>query len=257
MNIRWIYCYFCLHNSSIMQIKSAGIILHTLKYSDSATIVTAFTHEFGRVSYMVYGINKKKAACRAAILQPLSLVEIDASHLPSKKLQSIKDIRISYQATGIPYDPLKNAIALFIAEMLFRTLRETEPNEYLYAFLENSIQTLDCCEDGLANFHLVFLLKLSKFLGFEPNKDEENARYFDLMNGVFTSNAPQHSHYIKPDATPDFEALLRCDFTNMNQMVLSRQQRIKLLEALIEYFRLHIPNFQGVNSLEVLQALFD
>jgi len=206
---------------------------------------------------MVYGINKKKSSCRAALLQPLSLVEIDSNHLNSKKIQSIKDIRITYQATGIPFNPLKNALALFISEILFRILKETEPNEHLFSFLENSIRILDCCDVGLANFHLVFLCKLTRHLGFEPNKEELNGKYFDLINGVFTKNTPNHTHYMKAEITAYFDKLLSSDYSNMNELTISRVNRIKILEGLIDYYRLHIPNFLGVNSLEVLKTLFD
>ena len=240
-----------------MQEKTSGIVLHSIKYSDSATIVTVYTNLFGRVSYMVYGVNKKKSVFRSAFLQPLTIVELDVTHLPGKDLQSVKDVRIAYPFTGIPFDPIKNSLALFLSEVLFRTLRQTEPDETLFQFLHNSIQQLDCCESGLANFHLIFLLKLTRHLGFEPNEDEESAIYFDLMNGVFIRNKPIHIHYLLQDATTDFRALLQADYTNMNELILSRQKRLKLLESMVEYYRLHIPDFNGLHSLAVLQSLFD
>jgi DNA repair protein RecO (recombination protein O) len=240
-----------------MQEKTSGIVLHSIKYSDSATIVTVYTSQFGRVSYMVHGVNKKKSVFRSAFLQPLSIVELDVVHLPGKDLQRVKDVRIAYAFTGVPFDPIKNSLALFLSEVLFRTLRQTEPDESLFLFLDNSIQQLDCCETGLANFHLVFLLKLSRYLGFEPNEDEGSAIYFDLMNGIFTMNKPHHIHYLLQDATTDFKALLQADYSNMHQLIFSRQKRLKLLESMIEYYRLHIPDFNGLHSLAVLQSLFD
>jgi DNA repair protein RecO (recombination protein O) len=240
-----------------MQEKTTGIVLHSIKYSDSATIVTIYTSQFGRVSYMVHGVNKKKSAFRSAFLQPLSIVELDVVHLPGKDLQRVKDVRIAYLFTGVPFNPIKNSLALFLSEVLFRTLRQTEPDESLFLFLDNSIQQLDCCETGLPNFHLVFLLKLSRYLGFEPNEDEESAIYFDLMNGVFTRNKPQHIHYLLQDATIDLKALLHADYSNMHELIYSRQNRLKLLESMIEYYRLHIPDFMGLHSLAVLQSLFD
>ena len=240
-----------------MQIKTTGIVLHSIKYSDSASIVTVYTRHFGRVSYMVHGINKKKSTCRAALMQPLSIVEMDVFHTPGKDLQRIKDLRIAYLFTGIPFDPVKNAVGLFLSEMLFRTLRQTEPDESIFLFLENSIQQFDCCEVGVANFHLVFLIKLTRFMGFEPNNDEGNISFFDLMNGVFLGQKPLHPHFLNPELTTDFLLLLKTDYTNMNNLHLSRQKRTKLLEGLIEYYKLHIPDFHGVHSLEVLQSLFD
>lgn len=240
-----------------MQVKTRGIILHSIKYSDSASIITVYTEQFGRASYMVHGINKKKSVCRPAMLQPLSLVEMDVFHTPGKELHRIKDLQMAYTFTRVPYNPIKNSLALFLSEMLFRTLRQTEPDENLFFYLENSIQQLDGCEAGLANFHLVFLLKLTRYLGFEPNSDEETFRYFDLMNGIFQNNKPLHVHYLTEEESVDFAALLHADYNTMHQLVFSRQKRIKLLESIVDYYRLHIPNFHGVHSLEVLQHLFD
>lgn len=240
-----------------MQVKTTGIVLHSIKFSDSATIVTMYTRQFGRVSYMVHGVNKKKSVFRTAYLQPLSILEMDVFHTPEKDIQRIKDIQIGYPFTGIPFDPVKNAVALFISEMLFRTLRQTEPDESVFLFLENSIQQLDCCDDGIANFHLLFLIKLTRYLGFEPNSDEEKTTYFDLMNGVFKKEKPLHLHFLMPDDSADFAALLHADYSNMQLMIFSRSKRLRLLESMVEYYRLHIPDFHGLHSLEVLQSLFD
>lgn len=240
-----------------MQVKTTGIVLHSIKHTDSSSIITIYTRQFGRVSYMVHGANKKKSVVRAAFLQPLSLVEMDVFHVPGKDIQRIKDIRMEHQFTGIPFDPVKNSLALFISELLFRALRQTEPDESLFLFLENSIQQLDCCETGIANFHLVFLLKLTRYLGFEPNSDEEDIVYFDMLNGLFQKNKPLHVHFLLPDVTVDFNNILQADYASMRNLGFSRARRIKLLESMIEYYRLHIPEFHGLHSLAVLQSLFE
>ena len=239
-----------------MQANTAGIILHTTKFSDSATIATVFTREFGRVSYMLYGVNKKKSGNRAALLQPLSLVELVVKHAPGKDIQYIKEMRLEHQFTGIPFDSVKNSLALFLAEILFKTLRQTEPDDVLFQFLENSILQLDSSHDGIANFHLVFLQKLSRYLGFEPNT-EESGKYFDLMNGVFLNEKPLHVHFLLPEVTVSFSALLETDYATMHKLALTRENRSILLRGLIEYYRLHITEFHNLHSLAVLQSLFD
>lgn len=240
-----------------MQVKTIGIVLHTTKYSDTSTIINVCTRHFGRVAYMVYGVNKKKSVVRAAFLQPLSIVEMDVLHIPGKNIQQIKDMRMKYTFTGIPFDPVKNSLALFLSEMLFRTLSQTEPDDIMFQFLENSIQQLDCCEVGISNFHLVFLIKLTRYLGFEPNNENLQINYFDLMNGVFQNNQPQHPHFLSREITEKFSELLNSDFSTMHKVILSRNIRLKLLEGIIDYYRLHIPGFHGVHSLEILQSLFD
>lgn len=240
-----------------MHFKTTGIVLHTLKHKDATTIVTLYTREFGRVSYLVYGINKKRALCRPAHLQALSILELDVLHNSKKNIHQIKDLHAAYTFKGIPYDPIKNAVALFIAELLYRSLKQREPDDTVFLFLENAIQQLDCCESGISNFHLVFMLKLSLFLGFAPNMEEQNGVYFDLMNGVFLSNKPLHPHFLPEETTVDFTALLCLDFSTLDQLLIGRQKRVKLLEGLVAYYRLHIPEFQGLHSLAVLQTLFE
>ncbi len=240
-----------------MQLKTTGIVLHAIKYSDSASIVTIYTRHFGRVSYMVHGINKKKSICRSALFQPLSIVDLDVFHSPGKELQKIRDIKIVYPFTGIPINPIKNALALFLSEMLYRALRQTEPDESLFLFLENSIQQLDCCEKGISNFHLVCLVKMTRYLGFEPNQEDGENEYFDLINGVFLREKPLHTHFLLPAVCADFEALLRVNYSDLEYYVISRTKRIKLLEVLVEYYRLHVPDFHGLQSIAVLHSLFD
>ena len=240
-----------------MQTKTTGIVLHTLKYSDSATIVTIYTQQFGRVSYIAYGANKKKSICRSALLQPLSIVKLDVIHAPTKEIQRIKELHTAVPFAEIPFNPAKNAIALFLSELLFRTLRRSESDENLYRFLDKSIQLLDCCERGIANFHLVFLAKFTRYLGCEPNVEKEKNTYFDLMNGIFLHQKPLHTHYLLPEMAENMANLLKTDYNTMDKLVFSRRERFELLESLVEYYRLHIPDFSGLHSLEVLQSLFD
>lgn len=240
-----------------MQYKTSGIILHLTKYSDSSNIVTVYTSLAGKASYMVFGVNKRKSNIKSALFQPLSLVEIDVFHHQSKELQRIKDVRMKIQLNGISSDPVKNALALFVAEILFRTLNHSDADENLYMFLENSVQLLDCCNDGLANFHLVFMLKLSKYLGFEPNFTNKHFNFFDLIDGQFVENQPSHSHYLSSQIAKDLQSVFSTDYLHMNEVVLNRFRRNALLNGIVDYYRLHIPGFHGLNSLSVFQTLFE
>jgi DNA repair protein RecO (recombination protein O) len=240
-----------------MQFKTTGIILHTLKYSDSASIVTVFTKDFGKVSYMVYGVNRKKSVCRAGFLQALSIVRMDVIHYTGKEIHQIKEIHVEFSAKSIPYDPIKNALALFIAELLYRNVKETETNEKLYTFLEKSIEIFDKCDAGIANFHLVFLVKLSSYLGFQPSQENEKLEFFDMLNGVFVDRRPTHAHVLPTNLTKDFTSLLNSNYLSMSAIILTRSQRYNLLVSILEYYRLHIPGFGEIKSLEILKTLFD
>lgn len=237
--------------------KTRGIVLHSTKYSDTASIVTIYTEQYGRSSFMVRGLNNKRSTTKAAFFQPLTLVEIDMHHQPGKEIHTIRDIRIDIPLTSIAFDPVKNAIALFMSELLFRTIKHSTPDEQLFVFLYQSVEVLDCTHEIPANFHLVFMLRLSRFYGFEPNITDSNGSYFDLINGEFLNSRPLHAHYLMGETADDFGKLAEIDYFNMSALTLSRTQRTQLLKALTEYFRLHVTGFHGLNSLEVLQRIFD
>lgn len=255
-----ISCFLPIGKSAIpfMQSKTTGIILYQVKYSDSQSIVSIYTREFGRVSYMVRGANKKKSACRSALLQPLSIVEIDVNHNPKKEIQSIRDMRISVPFHQLPYDPVKNCLALFMTEVLHKTVKHSENDEELYNFIENSVCELDSCKNGVGNFHLVFMAGLASQLGFAPDILNGNGfRYFDLMNGVFEKNQPDHVHFLEGFQAETFKNIMKLDYDCLDSLPMNRQQRADVLNNFVEYFRLHLTDFQSLKSLEVLHKLWE
>jgi DNA repair protein RecO (recombination protein O) len=245
------------HKIYFMLTKTKGIVLHTIRYSDTSSVVTIYTEAYGRTSFMVRGLNNKRSTTKAAFFQPLTLVDMDITFNPGKDIQSIKDIRIDTPLSTISSNPIKNALALFLSETLYRTLRISTPDEHLYTFIAQSIQILDYAEELTANFHLVFLLKLTRFLGCEPHFNNMAGGYFDLINGEFVEVKPLHTHYIEGNLAQSFFLLSNIDYFSMSKLNINRNTRIDLVKTLLEYYRLHITNFHGVNSLAILQTLFD
>lgn len=240
-----------------MLTKTTGLVLRIIKYSDKSSIVTVYSREFGRVSYVVYGLNGKKSGIRSACFLPLSLIEITAAYHPGKELQQLKEVRILNNLTSIYTHPLKNALSLFTAELLYKTLKQPESEKHIFDFLEQAVLLLEQNEAQIANFHLIFMMKLSGYLGFEPNQEEKNTRYFDLMNGVFLTSKPLHSHFLSAEMSSLFNSLLHLSFESANTLVLSREKRNELLNVLIEYYKLHVPEFYGLNSVSVLHEIFN
>lgn len=233
-----------------------GIVLRTIKYSDKASIVTVYTREFGRTSYMIYGLSGKKSAIKSALLLPLTIIEINAIHQPGKEIQQLKEIRIEYLLNSTSSDPVKNAIALFITELLHLTLKRQEADENVFDFTKKALQMMNELEEGIANFHLIFMLKLTRYLGFEPNRENAETSYFDLLNGIFQQDKPFHDHFLNKELACDFAKLLKCDFLNMGTIHLSRTRRNELLEGLVDYYKLHMPDFHGLHSVDVLHEIF-
>lgn len=241
-----------------MTTKTPGIVLRIVRYSDKSSIATIYTREFGRISYMIYGLSGKKSSLKSALFLPLSIIEITAIHLPGKDIQQLKDVRIEYALNSISNDPAKNAIALFLTELLFKTLKQPEADETVFDFIKQAIQLLNEIDKGMiANFHLIFMMKLTRYLGFEPNREDGEATYFDLLNGVFLKNKPIHIHFLNAEITRAFATILDSDFTKMESIDINRSKRNDLLNGLIEYYRLHMSDFYKLNSTAVLHELFN
>lgn len=240
-----------------MNVKTKGVVLHTTKYSDTSSIVTMYTEVNGRMSFLVRGLTSRRSSTKAAFFIPLSFVDMDISFNPNKDLQIIKDIRVDFPLTGIAVSPMKNAMALFLSEVLYRTLRTESSDEGLFAFLSQSTQVLDVSDSISANFHLIFMLKLTRYLGCEPHFNYQEGYYFDMLNGEFVQTPPIHVHYILGNLANAFSQLSTFDYFSASQFTISRDLRVELLNVLVEYYRLHIPNFHTIHSLSVLKSIFD
>lgn len=239
--------------------KTRGIVLHALKYKDTSFIVDIYTELSGRMSFLVPVPRTRKAAVKPSLFQPLALVEIEADIRPNSTLQRIKEAKLFQPFTTLPFHPVKSSIALFLAEFLYRAVREESENAPLFGYLLHSILWLDTCERGVANFHLVFLMRLSRFLGLYPNLDNYvSGSYFDLLNAAFTPLRPlHHSHYLAPEEAARLSTLMRMNYDTMHLFRMTRVERTRCLALLDEYYRLHLPTFPELRSLEVLKELFD
>ena len=239
--------------------KIKGIVLHTLKYNDTSNIVDIYTEQGGRASFLVKVSRSRKAGVQNVLFQPLALVEIEADVRPTTNLYRIREAKSLYPFRSLPYHPYKSSIAMFLAEFLYRAMREEAPNEPLFAYLVHSIRWLDECGDrSFANFHLVFLMRLSRFLGLYPNVDDYTSGcYFDMLNACFTPLLPKSGTFLKPDEAARIRLLLRMNYETMHLFAMSRAERGRCLTVINDYYRLHLPDFPILKSLDVLKELFD
>ncbi|WP_139957212.1 DNA repair protein RecO [Flavicella sediminum] len=238
-----------------MQLVTKAIVLNSLKYGDSSLIVKCYTEEAGLNSYMLRGILKsKKGKLRSVYFQPLSQLELVVSHNDKGNLNSIKEVKTWYVYENIFVDFTKQSMVYFIAEMLSNSIREEEGNSELFSFLSNSLKWLDL-HDKVANFHLLFLVSLTKFLGFYPDDKNSHYSYFSLVDGCFSNSMPFGS-FVGGDDLIIFKKLLGINFDTIESISLSVVQRQKLLEVLIEYFELHLSGFKKPKSQYILKELF-
>lgn len=237
--------------------KTRGIVLHTIKYSDNSVISHIYTEHFGRQSFMVSGARGKKSTSRVNLLQHLSILEMEVYIKHTRDLQRIKEIRLHENFSSIPYNPVKNAVALFVAEILYRTLQEQESNIPLFLYLLNAIKILDLSEKGFANFHLIFLIGLTRHLGFFPNYDHtDSAEFFDIENARFTSVRPAHSNIITPPAGRYLSEVMKCSFEDMDKLRLTAETRNLLVSGILKYYSFHISGLGVIKSFPVLREIF-
>lgn len=237
--------------------KTRGIVLHAMAYSDTYSIVYMYTEVFGRVAYMVARSRGKRSTVSRSLFLPLSVMEMEVDHQQKRGLQRIREARNMYPFHELYSHPVKNAIALFIAELLYRLAKEKEGDARFFDFLERSIRWLEQADQGIANFHLVFMLRLPFYWGVAPNVESyEKGACFDLLNGVFTLVRPLHRYYLSPNESVVLQRLLRIGYENMSLYAFSRQERVDIIQYILEYYRLHFPEFPEIKSLEVLQSLF-
>lgn len=237
--------------------KLHGVVLGTVRYSDKSNIVRIYTEQMGCRSFLVPVQRSRKSTVRQVLFRPLSIVEFEAEVRPHASIYPIKEARPQYLLQSLPYNPYKSAIALFLAEFLNSVLREEDVNEPLSAYLANSIRWLDASEENFANFHLVFLMRLSRFLGLYPNTEGyADGCVFDLLNASFVRVSPSHGRYLLADEAAQIRTLMRMNYETMHLFAMNRRQRGRCLEVICDYYRLHIPDFPELKSVSVLQELF-
>lgn len=240
-----------------MEVKTRAIVLRTVKYGDSRMIVDMLTESVGRVSFACSLSKTNRGKIKKQLFQPLTLLDIVFDSRPNTELQRIKDVRMSRPFVSIPFDAYKLAIGLFLAEFLVYASKGEQDGNQLEGFTEKSLMWLDNAVDGFANFHLVFMIHASLFIGFYPNLDGyRDGAWFDLRDGSFTMTCPSHPDYLNPDDSRRILLLARMNFDNMRLFRMSREDRNRCLDVIMTYYRLHVPNFPELRSLEVLRELF-
>jgi DNA repair protein RecO (recombination protein O) len=241
-----------------MIVQTRGVVLHFTKYSDSSGIVNVFTQQCGRQSYMVRGLNKGKKVIRNVMFQPLMILDIEASHSSKREVQQLKNGTLAYVPSSVNFSFAKSSVAIFLAEILNSTLHEDAPDHALYEFVESSVVALDQTENGIANFHIMFLSKLTRFLGIGPSSPENgNAGIFDLTNGVFGQVPPASGEYATQTTSNLLAQFLDTPFHDMGKIKMGKDERRDLLNLLIKYYSLHVPGFRKINSTNILYDLFE
>lgn len=245
--------------------KTKGIVLRTTKYGETSLIVLLFTEKFGTQSYIINGVrtSSKKGSGKANLFQPGALLDMIVYHSEQKQLQRIKEFKWGFLYQHIFSDIKKNAVAVFMIELLTKCLKQTEPNEEMFHFAEDAFIHLDVSSETVtANFPLFFALQLTNFFGIPPNPLNENLMspenlYFDLKEGNFTNEQPLHPHFIESTGaliTAELLKVMRPE--ELEDIKLNHEFRRKLLHTYETYYALHVQDFGTMKTLPVLKEIF-
>ncbi|CAG5071707.1 DNA repair protein RecO [Dyadobacter sp. CECT 9623] len=226
--------------------KTRGIALSYIRYRESSIIAKIYTESFGIQTYIVNGVRSAKSKTnRIAFFQPLTLLDMVVYHKSKEDtIHRLSEIKCYAPFASIPFDVVKSSLALFVTEILGKTLREEESNEPLFHFIQESVLFLDQAEANFENFHIQFLFQLSSYLGFGTETGE------DLENELNENNYPRTMDLIELEAA---RQLLVSQFGTI--VPLDRTRRTRILEKLIFFYKIHMDGLGEIKSLEVLREI--
>jgi DNA repair protein RecO (recombination protein O) len=237
--------------------KTKGIILNQLKYTDSGIITRIYTHKFGRLSFLIRGMRKKKTGKHNIFFQPLFILDLEINYKSSREMQTMKEFSVSYAPSDIHLNIKKSSVAIFLGEVLTSVLKEESPHDELFEYLEKSIIHFDRSTEGFSNFHIAFLAGLTSFLGFEPgNRNDPEEILFDMTNGRFVHVPPVHGNYANEEISDILARFFVSSYETASKIALTGALRNEVLETLVRYYSLHLPGLKNINSLRVLKEVY-
>lgn len=239
--------------------KTKAIILKSIKYGETSLVVTAFTELFGVQTYMVNGVRTtKKTGVKAMLYQPASVVEMEVYHNDRNSMHRIKECNRTHVFNQVLTDVVKNSIAAFLMELLYKLLKQPEQNTDLFYFCEDALLQIDAAPtDVVANFPLFLALHLSHFFGFKIDDNfTETTCFLDLQEGMFADDRPHHPYYLEKDiAQPTSEILKTQHPSELVQIKIPHAKRRLLLTKLMEYYSLHVQDFGTMKTVLIMQTV--
>ena len=233
------------------------IVLRTLKYNDSQIVVSLFSKDFGFFTTMARLSRGPRYGGKNTLWQVLNVLEVSLDYRVGNEFQKLSEVSIFLPWREIPYNPHKAAVAIFLGDFLFHALRGEGENQTLYDFIENSLSWFDESSSAFTAFHLFFMIRMTRFIGILPGLDGyAKSSMYDLNMSCFTMIVPNHGQYLDACDAVYVPILLRTEYSQMHHLKIPRKKRWHMLEIILRYYRLHVPGFGELKSLETLRELF-
>ncbi len=238
-----------------MLVNTEAIVISSLKYSEADLIVKCYTRKSGLRTYILRGILKsRKGKFKVSMFQPLTQLELVANHKDKGTMEYLQEARILHHYSSLHTNVIKSTLVLFLSEVLKGAIQEEEQNEQLYHYLENTFKWLDI-HDNIANFHLLFMLNLTRYLGFFPDEVQGNRSYFNMLDGVF-QDINTSPYCIDGPNMQLLKRLIGMKFDELEEIHLTKVGRSNFLNMMLSYYQLHIDSFKKPKSLGVLNEIF-
>ncbi|MBN1768894.1 MAG: DNA repair protein RecO [Prolixibacteraceae bacterium] len=237
--------------------KSKAVVLKSIKYSESSLILTLYTQAAGRQSYLLNGVRSTKSKQKAGILQPMFLLDVEAMHKPGREMQRLKEFRLAEIYHSIPFDVVKSTMSIFLSEVLYKALQNVEPDRDFFDFIYHSMQYLDSLDEGVANFHLWFLIRGLSSLGYALNNNHTSSMpWFDLKTGSFVSSKPNIPETPNRDLSVYLSDFIGLDLHQLKSYRMAGSMRARMLETLVRFYTLHLDGMGEIRSLQVMREVF-
>ncbi|MGM0666401.1 MAG: DNA repair protein RecO [Bacteroidota bacterium] len=238
--------------------KTEGVVLHTIKHSDSGIISHIFTKKHGRLSFMIKGLSSRKGITRRAYFQPLQALSLEFYYRENRDLQIIKEATPLFNYVNLHDDIRKCSMMIFLGEVLYKALRPAGADEHLYQYLIESFDYLDRDDSLTPNFHIGFIIGLTRYLGIAPSNNYSGRQpYFDMQNGSYTSDPPLHGFYMDREYSSLLNNFLKSNISECSNILLSGNTRKEFLNDMLGFYSLHLPGFKNIQSLKVYSEIFN
>lgn len=237
-------------------VKTSGVVLHNVNYSESSVISKIYTEELGLQSFIIKGARSRKSKVKTGLIQPGTIVEMVVYYGEKRTLHHIREIRSGYPYSSIPFDMLKSSVLMFIIELFYRSVREEESNPDMFRFLQSSLIDLDRSDENVENEHIYFAVELMRYLGFYPrNNYSELCPFFNMQEGLFQQSNAAHESFFSEEHSLILHNLLNGDFSAPSIVNMNTDLRIEILDRIIAYYKMHLPIFQDIRSHLVLREV--
>ena len=236
-----------------MILSTKGIVLHCMDYSETSIIARVYTEQLGLQTYIAKGVRKKGARIKRNLFAPLSIIQLVANHKEGEGMRVIRDASCEFQLNGIATDMAKTAVSIYISELLTRSVPSQMADPNLYEYIEDAVLNLDRATASVSGFPLAFTIGLTQFLGFDPHNNFNTGNlYFDMEEGDFSPHPPGHPYYLSPPLSGNLSEVLTALNAGVESLKTDYATRSELLTKMLEYFRIHLPAFGEIKSVQVL-----